>query len=195
MGLASIFFKNAFIKCRWPEIPGKDLNSGKNCSYSKYNHSMKDIPVPESRSSIKKWFWLLLALNLMFIVVAVSLLRPVTFGVVVSLEFAGNKEKATALISEWSNIPGMLDKAVLSVYLDFGFIVLYISFLVTACLYLPAFSGFDLFINAGKFFAWLLIVVVFCEVRENFGLLRILGGDLETGNIEITHHMAVTKFT
>lgn len=156
---------------------------------------MKENPLPVKRSSLKKWFWILLVLNVLFISFSTYYLHPLTTGEIISLEIAGTEDRLNAILSDWEKVPGKLEKALDSVYLDFVFIFLYIPFLALACYYLPSINGSKLFIDAGKFFSWLLLGVFACELIENTGLIKILNGDYNPATIGLTHDTAVAKFT
>jgi len=145
-------------------------------------------------SKIRSWFWLLLILNILFIVGGKYFLAPLTSGEVVQFETAKHVGKAQAIIDEW-NITGKLDKAKQSIWIDYIFILLYVSGLMVAAMFISDITRHPLLIRSGRFFRWLLPAAGICDVLENIFMQQTLRSHPTPFTVMLTYDMAVAKFS
>src|SRR5690606_1716937 len=122
-------------------------------------------------------------------------LKPISSRDIVKLEIARDVPVAEDLLSSWNKIPGKMEKAEASVYVDFVFILLYIPGLAIACRFLSRLTQHEILIRAGIFFSYLLIGVFIVEIIENLFLLKIIKGDISVFNVRLAYNMAVAKFS
>mgnify|MGYP001201188216 CR=1 FL=1 len=145
-------------------------------------------------ASLSRWFWSLLAANFLFIIAAKLLLQPFTPGEIVRFELAKEVPVAENILREWIT-HGKYNMAVMSIYLDFLFIILYTMGLGVTCIFLAGLTGHEILQRAGKFFASLLIVAGICDAIENFAMLRSMHGTIHRWSVILTYDMATTKFS
>lgn len=143
---------------------------------------------------IRSWFWLLLFLNILFIVGAKYYLTPLTSSEIVQFETAKHAGKAQAIIDDW-NATGKLDKAKLSIWIDYIFIFLYVSGLMVAAMYISDVTRHPLLIRSGRFFRWLLPAAGICDILENVFMQRTLANHPTAFTVMLTYDMAVAKFS
>lgn len=126
------------------------------------------------------------------------LTEPLTPGEILSFEMAKETAVASHLMAEWSADPeGKMDKAVLSVLLDFVFIIFYTLFFYLGARFMGGLSGNPVMEKAGRFFSWLVVAASFCDVIENICMLRTLSGEGEPISwvVHLTYDMAIIKFS
>jgi len=145
-------------------------------------------------TSVRSWFWLLLFLNILFIAGSKFYLAPLTSGEIVQFETAKHLGKAQMIIDDWS-AAGKLEMAKLSIWLDYIFILLYVSGLMAAAMYISDVTHHPLLIRSGRFFRWLLPAAGICDVFENIFMQRSLLGHPTNFTVMLTYDMAVAKFS
>jgi hypothetical protein len=134
-------------------------------------------------AAINRWFWVLLTANFLFILASKVLLHPFTAGDIVQFE-----------LHEWIT-HGKYNLAVMSIYFDFLFILLYTMGLGVTCIFLAGLTGHEILQRAGKFFASLLIVAGICDAIENVAMLNSMQGTMTQWSVILTYDMATTKFS
>lgn len=154
---------------------------------------MPAIAIPSS-SRLQLWFWFLLLINIAFIFTIKSFLLPLQTGEIVQFETAKTAAKASSIIDAWMT-EGKLDKAQLSIWLDYVFIVLYVVGLIVAVLFLSEATRHPLLIRSGRFFRWLAPAAGICDILENIFMTQTLNGNVSELNVMLTYDMAVTKFS
>ena len=145
-------------------------------------------------SKIRSWFWLLLILNILFIVGSKYYLAPLTSGEIVQFETAKYAGKAQAIIDEW-NFAGKMDKAKQSIWIDYIFIFLYVGGLMIAAMFISDVTRHPLLIRSGRFFRWLLPAAGICDVLENIFMQQTLRTHPTAFTVMLTYDMAVAKFS
>jgi hypothetical protein len=143
---------------------------------------------------LKRWFFLLLAANVLFIILARFYLHPLTTSEIIRFELAKDVGTAESIVEHWI-AAGLLTKARNSVYLDFLFIILYTSGLSVASLLLSKLTWHEVLARTGYFMVYLLLAAGICDVIENVALLRSLHGTIENWNVILAYDMAATKFS
>jgi hypothetical protein len=124
-------------------------------------------------ANLQRWFWALLAINGLFILASQWYLQPLSTGAIVRFELAKDLSVAERIVQEWTTY-GKLHTAILSIYFDFLFIILYTSSLGVACVYMGKLSAHEILMRTGKFIMYLLIVAGICDVIENIAMLTSL---------------------
>lgn len=145
-------------------------------------------------AAINRWFWVLLTANFLFILTSKVLLYPFTAGEIVRFELAKELPVAESILREWVT-HGKYNLAVMSIYLDFLFILLYTMGLGITCIFLAGLTGHQILQRAGKFFASLLIVAGICDAIENVAMLKSMHGTMKHWSVILTYDMATTKFS
>ena len=145
-------------------------------------------------TKVRSWFWLLLFLNILFIAGSKYYLAPLTGSEVVRFETAKQVWKAQSIIDDW-NVSGKLEKAKLSIWLDYLFIVLYVCGLMAAVMYISDVTHHPLLIRSGRFFRWLLPAAGICDILENIFMQQSLHGHPTTFTVMVAYDMAVAKFS
>ena len=154
---------------------------------------MPAIAIPSS-SRLQLWFWFLLLINIAFIFTIKSFLLPLQTGEIVQFETAKTATKAISIMDTWV-AEGKTDKAFLSIWLDYVFIVLYVLGLIVAVLFLSEATRHPLLIRSGRFFRWLTLAAGISDVLENIFMTQTLNGNVSELNVMLTYDMAVTKFS
>lgn len=145
-------------------------------------------------AAINRWFWVLLTANFLFILASKVILHPFTAGDIVRFELAKELPVAENILREWVT-HGKYNLAVMSIYLDFLFIILYTMGLGVTCIFLAGLTGHEILKRAGKFFASLLIVAGICDAIENVAMLKSMRGTMNQWSVILTYDMATTKFS
>jgi hypothetical protein len=145
-------------------------------------------------ATLSRWFWSLLIANFLYIIAAKLLLQPFTVGEIVRFELAKELPVAENILREWIT-HGKFNLAVMSIYLDFLFIILYTMGLGVTCIFLAGLTGHEILQRAGKFFASLLIVAGICDAIENFAMLKSMHGTMHHWSVILAYDMATTKFS
>lgn len=145
-------------------------------------------------ATVQRWFWLLVIANFIFILASKIFLHPFTVGEMVQFELAKELPVAENILREWIT-HGKYNLAVMSIYFDFLFILLYTTGLGVTCIFLSGLTGHEILQRAGKFFASLLIVAGICDAVENAAMLKSMQGTMNRWSVVVAYDMATTKFS
>jgi hypothetical protein len=143
---------------------------------------------------LQRWFWILLMVNVLFIVASGFYLQPLTSRAIVDFELAKETPVAERMVQNWETA-GLLHKAKESIYIDFLFIVLYTTGLSVASVFMGRLTRHEILVRAGNFFSYLVISAGICDVIENVALLKSLHGAVRSWNVILAYDMAATKFS
>ncbi len=143
---------------------------------------------------IRSWFWFLLFLNILFIAGSKYYLSPLTSGEIVQFETAKYAGKAQAIVEDW-HLSGKFEKARVSIWIDYFFILLYVSGLMVAAMYISDITLHPLLMRSGRFFRWLIPAAGICDVFENIFIQRSLASHPTEFTVLLTYDMAVAKFS
>lgn len=132
------------------------------------------------------WFVTAGAIAWMFV------MRPFTPSDIVAFELARTSDQALRMIAEWGT--SGVEKARMSIYLDFVFLVLYSWAISLGCRVASDFSKQNLLIRTGTLLAKLIWVAALCDVIENVAMLMTLQQVSET-TLTIAFWSALLKFT
>src|ERR1700730_1674523 len=146
------------------------------------------------KSKVRSWFWSLLFLNIIFILASRFYLAPLTGSEIVKFETAKVVSKAQAIIGDW-NATGKFEKAVQGVWIDYFFILLYVSGLMLAAMFLSDATHYSLLMRSGRFFRWLIPFAGICDIMENIFMMRSLESHPTKLSVMLAYDMAVTKFS
>ena len=122
------------------------------------------------------------------------MLHPFTAGDIVRFELAKELPVAENILHEWIT-HGKYNLAVMSIYFDFLFIILYTMGLGVTCIFLASLTGHEILQRAGKFFASLLIIAGVCDAIENIAMLKSMHGAMHRWSVVLAYDMATTKFS
>jgi hypothetical protein len=147
-----------------------------------------------SPTNLQRWFWVLLAINCLFIIASKWYMQPLATDEIVRFELAKELSIAERIILEWETY-GKLNHAIIGIYIDFLFIVLYTTGLSVACIYFGRLSGHEILMRTGKFVTYLLIIAGICDVIENIAMLKSLQGTPTRWSVLLAYDMATTKFS
>lgn len=149
---------------------------------------------PERSAKLKWRFFISFLLTAAFIIWMKSFLSPFHSGDIVEFEMAKTAERAEAILLQWQET-GKFQAAIQSVYLDFIFIVFYTITIAFGCLYISSFSGNEILVRTGKFFAVLIFLAGIFDVVENFAMLETLKEGITSNQVKLAHNMAISKFS
>ena len=152
------------------------------------------VPRIQSSRQLQTLFWILLLLNIVFILWSKNYLQPLETKDIVRFEVAKKVPVAESILREWES-EGKLDKARQAIYLDYLFIVLYVAGLSIGSVYLSRLTGHPILKRAGRFLPFLLLAAGVCDVLENMAMTYSLSGHLNGWNVWLAYDMAVTKFS
>jgi hypothetical protein len=110
----------------------------------------------------------------------------------VSFELARSRVRALAILAAWSRA-GVLDDAVRSVWLDYGFIFFYSNALALACVMVAEGRPGRHPSRAGLFLAWGAWLAGVCNVVQDVAMLATLGRQ-EGSWPAVAFYSSVTKF-
>jgi len=147
-----------------------------------------------SLPQLRRWFWLLLLANILYFAAAHFLLQPFAPEDIVHFEMAKETSVAENIVQAW-RLEGNYDRAIVSVYIDFLFILLYTSGLAVACAFLSRLTKHEILRRAGRLFSYLMIIAGICDVVENIAMLKSLNGMIYSWNVMLAYDMAATKFS
>lgn len=119
-------------------------------------------------------------------------MRPFTPPNIVAFELAGNVATAQEIISVWGQ--EQVDRVKTSIYLDFGFILVYCSAFMFACRAASMYCGVQFFIKTGKQLAWIVWLAGLCDAIENIAMLSTLS-ELSHTSVSIAFYTATVKFS
>lgn len=115
---------------------------------------------------------------------------------IVSLEFAKSKQKAGAIVEEWSRVPDadLKKHAVNNTRIDFIFILFYSLFLYAACYYfsLTQKKAVAAFLRT---VALLGLTAGLLDAVENYFLFQMLKDQITNGQALLTFWLATFKFS
>jgi hypothetical protein len=118
-------------------------------------------------------------------------MRPFTPPNIVAFELAGNVATTQEIISSWG--PEQLERVKTSIYLDFGFILVYCSAFMFACRAAANYSGVQFFINTVQQLTWIVWIAGLCDAIENIAMLRTLS-EISQTSVSIAFYFATIKF-
>ncbi|WP_276480605.1 hypothetical protein [Paraflavitalea pollutisoli] len=144
--------------------------------------------------ALQRWFWWLLLANIIFVVCADTLLRPLTYGEMVRFEIAKHIATAEGILLEWRQL-GLLQKALYGVYFNFAFIGLYTAGLAVGCAYLSKLTGHEILIRAARAGTWLLVGAGICDIIGNTAMLNSLLHGVSHWNAMLAYDMAAARFS
>jgi hypothetical protein len=144
--------------------------------------------------NLQRWFWGLLAINCLFIIASKLYMEPLATAEIVRFELAKDLSVAEKIIQYWETY-GKLHHAIIGIYIDFLFIILYTSGLSVACMYFGRLSGHEILMRTGKFITYLLIIAGICDVIENIAMLKSLQDVPTRWSVLLAYDMATTKFS
>ena len=141
-------------------------------------------------------FWILLFLNVVFILWSKNFLQPLQTKEIVRFEVAKKVPVAESILREWESEGGeKAVKALQAIYIDYLFIVLYVAGLSIGSIYLSRLTRHPILKRAGRFLPFLLLGAGVCDVIENIAMTYSLNGHHNGWNVWLAYDMAVTKFS
>jgi hypothetical protein len=129
--------------------------------------------------SRKQWLIILGALIVAFYVAFGVIERSLPDGTpgVIQYEFVGNEDRAAEMLAEWGDAGQ--DDIRLSLWIDYGFMLVYGAFFTLAGLATRDFArehGKQALASVGRWAPWCAIAAALFDALENANLLLILGG-------------------
>jgi hypothetical protein len=129
--------------------------------------------------SRKQWLIVLGALMIAFYIAFGVIERSLPDGTpgVIQYEFVGNEDRAAEMLAEWGDAGQ--DDIRLSLWIDYGFMLVYGAFFTLAGLATRDFAkerGKQALASAGRWAPWCAVGAAFFDAIENANLLLILGG-------------------
>lgn len=143
---------------------------------------------------VKKYFYLLFLLNIIYIAVVLWIVYPIAFRDMLQLEVARNSFGAEQMLAFWQS-QGLMSQVETFLILNFFYIPLYILLLWYSLQYFTLPTRHEILIRAAKFFSVLLIVAGICGVVENGALLHLVRNGMNEWNLQLSYNMATTKFS
>lgn len=140
-------------------------------------------------------FFSLLLLTWGFWIFMGRMTSPLTGSDIIALETARTVDRADHLVTWFQENPPRMEMAIRSVYLDFIFILFYVTFLAVAVRWLGSLSGLDLLQRTGKFFLFIILAAGASDIIENIFLLQVLGGEVTDLNVRMAYNFAAAKFS
>ena len=131
--------------------------------------------------------------TLLWMLMMSSLVKPLTSKQIVSFELTRTPEVASALMKEW-DAQQLTSQARLSIYLDFGFLVLYSLSISLGCMVVSKFAANGFLIRIGEFLSKLILVAGLCDAVENFAMLISLADEPSVASTSIAFWFASAKF-
>ncbi|HEX3025100.1 MAG TPA: hypothetical protein VHP12_07805 [Chitinophagaceae bacterium] len=128
----------------------------------------------------------------MFIVLRIQgseLKTPISKKAIVDLEFADTVKRVQELFAVWN-----LQTVKINVWIDFLFIIAYVSFLSLAAKATAAKLKMGFFKQAGIFFSRLAFVAGLLDVCENIFMLQTAAGNYTSVSLTLTFYCATFKF-
>ena len=129
--------------------------------------------------SRKQWLIVLGALAICFYIAFGVIERSLPEGTpgVIQYEFVGSEDRAAEMLAEWGDAGQ--DDIRLSLWIDYGFMLVYGAFFTLAGLATRDFArehGKQALASVGRWAPWCAVGAAIFDAGENFGLLLILGG-------------------
>lgn len=112
------------------------------------------------------WFVTAGAIAWMFV------MRPFTPPNIIEFELARTVDNALRIIAAWGE--DGVDKARMSIYLDFAFLILYSWAISLGCRVASIFSKQQVLISVGSFLAKAIWIAALCDFIENVAMLKTL---------------------
>lgn len=121
------------------------------------------------------------------------LINEVCTGGIISFELSKDLETAISYMDSWGDLGR--NAAGLSLGLDFLFPFLYSSFIALLIhkLNTRLFERKKIY-NLGVILIWLLFLAAIFDLIENYGLIRLLLGDLDQLWVSVSYYFAIMKF-
>jgi hypothetical protein len=135
-----------------------------------------------------KLFWFVTLVTIGWMI----LMRPFTPSNIVQFELAKSVDSAQQIIGEWGEEG--IEKARLSIYLDFVFIFLYAWAISLGCKVSAAFSSNQNLISAGGFFSRVIWFAGSCDIIENTAMLLTLS-EINELTASMAFYFAIFKFS
>lgn len=133
-------------------------------------------------------FWLVTAATIGWMLI----MRPVTPPNIIEFEFARTPEKVVKIFIDWGG--GGVEKAKMSILLDFVFLVLYSWAISLGCKVVAGFSQTAIISKIGLQLSWIIWIAGACDIIENVSLLLVMR-NLNAILLEIAFWTAGIKFT
>ncbi len=132
-------------------------------------------------------FWLVAAISILW----AFIMRFYTPGNIVQFELAHSVDVADKIIQDWG--AAGIEQAILSIYLDFVFLILYSWAIGLGCRVAAEFSDIQLFKDSSIFFMRASWFAGTCDLIENFSMLFTLS-HLNEFSVSMSFYFAVIKF-
>ena len=144
---------------------------------------------------LKRRFWIFLVLAILFMCWMKFFLPGFDSREIVQYEMAKAPEKATAIISQWSQTPDKLQTMIKSIYVDYFFIVVYCLAISAGCRYLSRLTKNEILVKAGIFFSFFIFAAGIFDVVENIAMTKSLRQEVTHANVSLAYKMAISKFS
>lgn len=152
-----------------------------------------------SGNQVKGWmritFWVALVSTGIFYYWMASQIAPLTGKEIVAFETALEPDLANTYLLQWQTKDSKKEKLQASIYLDYGFIILYVTAIALGCRFLSTLTCNIILKKAGTFFSWLIVGAGVCDVIENLFITRSIVQGVTATTAAWTYYMAVTKFS
>ncbi len=143
----------------------------------------------------RNFFWLALLATGLFYYWMARQITPLTSKEIVSFEIARQPETANTYLRQWQAPSPKKEKLQTSIYLDYGFIILYITTIALGSRFLSTLTRNSILTKAGRFFSWLILAAGGCDVIENILMSQSIASGVTANTTFWTYYMAVTKFS
>jgi hypothetical protein len=148
-----------------------------------------------AKSSQRNAFWLALLVTAVFYYWMARQIAPLSGKEIVSFEIARQPEVANNLLLQWKEPGFKKEKLQTSIYLDYGFIVLYVATIALGTRFLSTLTRNSILTKAGRFFSWLILAAGGCDVIENILMSQSIASGATSNTASWAYYMAVTKFS
>lgn len=152
-----------------------------------------------SGNQVKGWlrmtFWVALVATGVFYYWMSKQVAPLTGKEIVAFETALEADTANAYLLQWQATGIKKEKLQTSIYLDYIFIILYVSVITTACRFFSILTRNSILKKAGIFFSWLIMGAGVCDIIENLLMTKSIVYGATVASAAWAHYMAVTKFS
>lgn len=133
-------------------------------------------------------FWLVTAATIGWMLV----MRPVTPTNIIEFEFARTPEKVIKIFMDWGG--GGVEKAKMSILLDFVFLILYSWAISLGCKVAASFVNTSVISKIGLQLSRIIWIAGVCDLVENVSLLFVIH-NLNATLLELAYWTAGIKFT
>ena len=120
---------------------------------------------------LKKVFVITLVCTIAWMIMMGSAIKPLNSKQIVSFELAKTTEAATVIIREWEE-KDLITNARKSIYLDFGFLILYSVSIGIGCVVLSTFTENSFLIRTGSVLSKIVPLAGLFDVVENLAMLK-----------------------